>query len=323
MTTTDDAYGIAACAAASSGSRSASSSAVTNAGVATTTPSAVDHLSVDELDPVALRATRHACCGPAEKQLGALERVDDSRRRASPSRREATRTAAARSAAAPTGRAGCCRARAPAPAAAGTSRGARADRRRRRRSRSSAARRAPRTPRDRNGARRTTRPTRPRRPQPAGRPARRRSARLPSGDRSSLRSSASRFVGIIPVRPSGSGCRSSPRRTNVWWCSGRRAMSSSPRPSSSTSPTPRSLRDRKLSGAASITNPSTCSVRSFPPSIASLSTRTISAAGATSSRRRAAASPAIPPPTTTTFTPPALPPARASRARGPARRARR
>ena len=38
----------------------------------------LDHLSVDELDPVALRRTRHACSAPAEKQLGALERVHDS-----------------------------------------------------------------------------------------------------------------------------------------------------------------------------------------------------------------------------------------------------
>ena len=38
----------------------------------------LDHLSVDELEPVALRRTRHARSAPAEQQLGALERIHDS-----------------------------------------------------------------------------------------------------------------------------------------------------------------------------------------------------------------------------------------------------
>ncbi len=57
-------------------------------------------------------------------------------------------------------------------------------------------------------------------------------------------------------------------------------MSSSPRPSSSHRPMPRSFRERNESAAASITKPSTCSVRSFPPSTASRSTSTGSASGA-------------------------------------------
>ncbi len=87
------------------------------------------------------------------------------------------------------------------------------------------------------------------------------------------------------------------------------------RPSSSHRPTPRSLRDRKLSGASSITNPPTRSVRIFPPSTSSRSTRTTSTSGAAASSRRAAASPAIPPPTTATLTRPALPPTTVLRGR--------
>ena len=100
----------------------------------------------------------------------------------------------------------------------------------------------------------------------------------------------------MPVSPSGSGCSSSPAAHEAPRCSGLRPISSSPRPSSSQRPTPRSLRDRKLSGAASTTKPSTRSVRIFPPRTSSFSRRTVSASGASASSRRAAASPRDPAP---------------------------
>ena len=86
----------------------------------------------------------------------------------------------------------------------------------------------------------------------------------PSDESSSLPTRASRFVGIIPVRPDGSGWRSRPRRTYVRSYSGRRPASSPASPSSSQSPMPRGLRERKLSGAASITKPSTPLRRDLP-----------------------------------------------------------
>ena len=163
---------------------------------------------------------------------------------------------------------------------AGTSPAARAARRRRRRSPSSAARRAARTPPARAGARRTTRSTRRHPAAPAGCRPRRRAVPCPRRESSVLSASASRSVGIIPVRPSGSAMQLGRSATNELRAfSGRRPTSSPSRPSSSQRPTPRALRERKLSAAPSMTKPSTRSVRSFPPSLRIRSMRMTSTLG--------------------------------------------
>ena len=82
----------------------------------------------------------------------------------------------------------------------------------------------------RAGARRTRRSTRRRRGAAGGTSASAASRACPSGESSALSASASRFVGIIPVRPSGSGWSSPPRRTNERAFSGRRPTSSSREP---------------------------------------------------------------------------------------------
>ena len=121
-------------------------------------------------------------------------------------------------------------------------------------------------------------------------------ARLALGREQLAPSSASRSVGIIPVRPSGSGCSSSPRRTNVRWCSGRR-------------------RDELVSETELLDEPDTAllpreeAVRAPPRSRTRRRARSGAsrrarrrarraprrASGATDSSRRAAASPAMPP----------------------------
>ena len=138
----------------------------------------------------------------------------------------------------------------------------------------------------------------------------------PSGLRIPDVHSGPSLVGTRPVSPSGNGTSAPALRTNARGQSGSLPTSSSPRPNSSASARAQGLRARKLSAAASTTKPSKDSVRIFPPSLSSRSSRTMRAFSRVGSRSASTPSaarrfpgfssrcttvrPARPPPTTAT-----------------------